>query len=576
MSQSKALPLSEAAADWLLSALGNERLFQAVVAVPLLQDAVFRGGFQPAPATLAKPAVRLRLRTVLLGRQERVEALIRQAQDAPWGPACQALRILDGDWLQRNWRGLLRGAGSPNLALAMAIDERPAIRRRGVRLLRRHAPWRPDWQARPECLPPEVQALAPAAPPAAPLLPPDPTPATAGLQHEVAVQRDALARHRDKLRESELELRQTRLEGEQREKELRRELREARAAGEQDAAAVQVRIAAAVAEFKREALGLHDDLPRLAAAAAEPGTAALLKRAESVLEEQRRQNDAFGTYEAVRDRIRELTAMSQRLGLCMDESVKVLPDLRRVHAAVCRELDRLQALLPGDDMPSSDLVAQLVARIKEVPPDAEAAAHLDRLEGLLGVDVLTDLLGTEGLRHVRETLAQRRRLIAAAVHDAGAPAPPASTPRAREIWDVRAALNGGHAATVNVFIDGYNVIRRVPELAAHEQNEGLSRSREEFCGLCRARARLFSAVEVVFDGQGALSAREEHDGMTVVFSNGLRESQNADEYLVARLAKVRAEGAQVWLVTDDRGLRAQAELCCDAFVGCADWYRFLR
>jgi hypothetical protein len=576
MSQSKALPLSEAAADWLLSALGNERLFQAVLAVPLLQDVVFRGGFQPAPATLAKPAVRVRLRSALLGRLERVEALLRQALEAPWVPACQALQILDGEWLQRNWRGLLRGTGNPALAIAMAIDARPAIRHRGVRLLRRQALWRPDWQARPELLPVAVRLLAPPAPIATPAVqPPTMAPPGAGLQHDMAAQREALARQRDRVRESEQELRQARLEGEQREKELRRELRDARAANDQGAAAVEARVAVAVAAFKRDVLGLSPDVARLADAAVEPGTAALLKRAEGVLAEQRRQNELHGTYEAVRARLRELEAMAQRLGVCMDESVKVLPEVRRVHAAVCRELDRLQALLPQEEVAATDLATQLVARIKEAAPAAEVGAQLDRIEGLLGLDLLADLLGADGLRQVREALAQRRRQITAAVHAGGVPAPTVAV-RVREIWDVRAALSGNIAASICVFIDGYNVIRRVPELAVREQNEGLSRSRDLFCGLCRAQARSFARVEVVFDGQGALSAREECDGLTVVFSNGLRESQNADEYLLARLAKARAEGTAVWLVTDDRGLRAQAELCCEAFVGCADWFRFLR
>jgi hypothetical protein len=578
MSQSKALPVSEAAADWLLSALGNERLFQAVLAVPLLQDAVFRGGFQPAPATLAKPAVRMRLRAALLGRLERVEALLRQALEAPWAPACRALQILDADWLRRHWRDLLRGTGSPALAVAMAIDARPAVRRRGLRLLRRQALWRPDWPARPERLPAEVRLLAPFAPVAVPAAPPAPAAGVvdAGLQHDIAAQREALARQRDKVREGEHELRQARLEGEQRERELRRELREARAASEQAVGAVEARVTAAVAAFKREALGLTPEVARLADAATAVGTVALLARAEDVLAEQRRQNELHGTYEAIRARIRELAAMAQRLGVCMDESVKVLPDVRRVHAAVCRELDRLQSLLPEADILATDLATQLMARIKEAAPASDVLPQLDRLEGLLDLDLIADLLGAASLRHVREALAQRRRLIAAVVHAGGAPVVAAAAVRVREIWDVRAALNGGAAPAIHVFVDGYNVIRRVPELALHELNEGMSRSRDIFCGLCRVRARSFARVEVVFDGQGALSAREERDGLTVVFSNGLRESQNADEYLLARLGRARIEGGAVWLVTDDRGLRAQAEPCCDAFVGCADWHRFLR
>jgi len=515
--------------------------------------------------------VRRRLRVVLLGRFERAEALLQQAQDAPWAAMVEMVRALDEAWLRRHWRGLLRGTGDPSWAVALALDSRVALAGRGRRLLGRRALWSPEWQPRPEALPAALRGMVS---PSGSTRPSGVPPAPAA---EAGSLREALSRQRDKVREGQQELREAQQAWEQREKDLRRDAREARQAADLVAADAERRIAEAIRTFKHDALGLSPDLPQLAAAAADPAMDALLERAEHVLEEQRRQNEVHGTYESVRERIRSLGVMARRLSLCMDESVRVLPEVRRLHAAICREVDRGRSLLPEVEAHASELVAQLVGRIKEAAAAGHVIAELDRIEHLLASETLADLLGPEGLQHVRAALSQRRRLVTDAVHAPAAPAPSApAAAHAREIWDVRAALADGTAASAWVFVDGYNAIRRVPDLAAMERTEGLPRSREAFCQLCRTRARLFAHLEIVFDGQGALSAREETNGLTVVFSKGLRESQNADDYLVARTARACADGVPVWLVTDDGGLRAQAEPACAVFVGCEDWARFLR
>jgi Skp family chaperone for outer membrane proteins len=270
MAESNSSQISDAAAEWLLAALGNGRLYSAVMAVPALQDSVFRGGFQVAPATLAKPTIRKRLRLTLLGRSDRVVGLLREPGDVPWADAVCLLRALDGDWLKRNWRGLLRASANPALAAAMVADERQAIHRRGLRLLRRTAPWLPTQTARPEALPAELRCAMPPAPADLPAALPASGPATdAGRQHETENLRDALSRQRDKARQNEQELRQARLEWEQREKDLRREIREARAGAEQAAAEVNARVAASAATFRQEVLGITPATARLAEASAD-------------------------------------------------------------------------------------------------------------------------------------------------------------------------------------------------------------------------------------------------------------------------------------------------------------------
>ena len=99
-------------------------------------------------------------------------------------------------------------------------------------------------------------------------------------------------------------------------------------------------------------------------------------------------------------------------------------------------------------------------------------------------------------------------------------------------------------------VDGYNVIRRAPELESREQ-ESLEAGRRALCALlvqvARASADTFT---VVFDGAHAGGRAGSGSGVTVIFSSA-RES--ADRVL-ARMAR---EGGAV--VSNDRDVRRSAE-----------------
>jgi len=99
-------------------------------------------------------------------------------------------------------------------------------------------------------------------------------------------------------------------------------------------------------------------------------------------------------------------------------------------------------------------------------------------------------------------------------------------------------------------VDGYNVIRRAPELKSREQ-ESLEAGRQALCALlvqvARASADTFT---VVFDGAQAGGRAGGGSGVTVIFSSA-RES--ADRVL----ARMALEGGAV--VSNDREVRRAAE-----------------
>jgi len=99
-------------------------------------------------------------------------------------------------------------------------------------------------------------------------------------------------------------------------------------------------------------------------------------------------------------------------------------------------------------------------------------------------------------------------------------------------------------------MDGYNVIRRAPELKSREQ-ESLEAGRQALCALLVEVARVSGdSFTVVFDGAQAGGRAGGGSGVTVIFSSA-RESADS---VLARMAR---EGGAV--VSNDRGVRGAAE-----------------
>ncbi len=105
---------------------------------------------------------------------------------------------------------------------------------------------------------------------------------------------------------------------------------------------------------------------------------------------------------------------------------------------------------------------------------------------------------------------------------------------------------------LHLLIDGYNLIRRCPELARLDR-EDLARGREALLARLAVYRRVKAhRITVVFDGAGApvgLPERDRKAGIRVLFSRG---GETADR-LIARLAREEPESALV--VTSDAALQ---------------------
>jgi predicted RNA-binding protein with PIN domain len=119
-----------------------------------------------------------------------------------------------------------------------------------------------------------------------------------------------------------------------------------------------------------------------------------------------------------------------------------------------------------------------------------------------------------------------------------------------------------------IIVDGYNLIRRLPELREQERLE-LAAGRAALCALLAAyrRVRGHHRITVVFDGQGnpAGAKAERVAGIDVRYS---RPGETADR-LIVRLAQEGRDGALV--VSSDRAVAGAATAAGATAASCEEF-----
>lgn len=117
-----------------------------------------------------------------------------------------------------------------------------------------------------------------------------------------------------------------------------------------------------------------------------------------------------------------------------------------------------------------------------------------------------------------------------------------------------------------VLVDGYNLIRRDPVLAAIERR-GLQAARDALLARMLSSYNLRTCdVTVVFDGQGPAETTEGWGKVKVIYS---RSGQTADE-VIARLSATAKDPSQVVVLSDDRSVRDSVTRVGGQAAGSAD------
>lgn len=126
---------------------------------------------------------------------------------------------------------------------------------------------------------------------------------------------------------------------------------------------------------------------------------------------------------------------------------------------------------------------------------------------------------------------------------------------------------------LSLIVDGYNVIRQVPELEAHERRS-LESGRNALIGALKLYRKFKPyKITVVFDGVGGMSespSAYKEGGVSVCFSS---EAHGADAVIKAR---ARELGVSAIVVSSDRAVADFARYCGCATIGATEFYERLR
>lgn len=587
--------VSKSAAEWLANALSNEQLFRILrIALPLAEELL--RGHKMSPAGVGKKIVRKRI-AAEIARTEDFLDLIFQAEHAPWAEWQLALEALDTEWVIQNWCDIARAAG-PTFIAALAVSDDPDLEERGRRALRTRRPWQttePGQESVPHTLPDALAALraglSHSGMAAAEAAGPDRTNARKAEQRASAAEKerdklsDALAKLRERLKHAESTAADFERQLESQNKLHHQKLREAADTYRELETGFNDKLREAINAFKREHLGVSPDIERVQVEIQTDATAPILEHVREVLDEHARLNEKYGTISRLEAEIAELREAREELLRCLAQSVRVAPSLHSVMEAVNQRIDTLQAILPNWQEPTLSAPAQrLMQQVLNIPLSQEGLAELARLDRELGAGLVCELLGADDVATIQRTVHKRRRQIEALqfeeklVEHLDVPGLPEPPPHVQPVepGEVGRAVERTDKPVV-LFVDGYNAIMSAAPYRDVKAKRSLESARELFLEHCRRKTAGFENLEVVFDGRGALSERETLQGLTVVFAADLAESQNADNYIVARMRHEHSLGHdhELWLVTADGGLRARVAGVADALIDPDDFAAFL-
>ena len=563
-----------AACKWLLDAMPLDALFEAIRGLGR-EAGELLPGFSLSHRALGRRSVRALLARAL-GKHPRLAGRILLARNTPWEHWIQALDMLNEDYVLSCWRDLVRSCGVC-VAVAMALDTREAVQRRGLRMLAADSAW---WKGEIPTKPLhghwtdliELLTARQTAEKAGAEKAPDTSAQARELEQQCGQLRETAERLKRKRAEAEAQFASEREEHREAQRQLRHQLRDREEETDRLRDQFEQRLSDQVTALRDRLLCAPPEPP----ATTDPAGRTLAERATEALARQHALDERHGTRPQLQMELEELEKQEGKLRHCFEGSLVLVPGLRETAALVGQRLREIRETL-GDidtDTEVPDLAAALFCRLKNAHLTADATAELARLRDILGLEVVRDVLGPRVHSRLLEVERTRSQLVAERVLDETAPAPiPAA--EEREVWNVGERLACYPPGTVWLFIDGYNAIRRVHALNQLEQEQGMAAARDHFCELCRRHAHQLRHLEVVFDGTDTVAGAESCAAVQVVYSGSSGESQSADDYLEKRLRIARNDAATMWLVTDDFGLRNRVAATCDAFVPPVLLYRFL-
>ena len=342
--------------------------------------------------------------------------------------------------------------------------------------------------------------------------------------------------------------------------------------------------------FYAQSLGIHPEQLN-ALYEAQNVTQNLRGRVDKLLSKQRELDKRYGTVDKLQNEERNLEQMLQRVRNAIENAINVVPGLGDVEKELERKLEEIRQQLrkdPNDgECALQGMMPRLLTYLKETPLNEEHSLQmLQEVESFLQTPLANAILAPDERRSVQEVLESRRRRVQQGIEVASQvaiiPEEPMAVIGERMSQVIRMDWYLEKYQNIEIYIDGYNVIKQDPVMSVHEKAvNGFQCVREELVGRCRRIAKFFRKVVLVFDGGMSMdSVSQPGENLTVVYAAKKNSEQNADDWIVKHLAEeAQQEGSQEavirWIVTNDHGLRTRVANLCDGYVDNATFTAFL-
>ncbi len=582
--------LGRQAANWLVSQLPDALLLKLARLIkddPETRDTC--SGFRLNAVALKNQAVKNQLRNrisslMLLSRSIRLAFFVFTFPSGRWFKWAEVLDAHDLDWILFNWRDLIRFTGDPALAVAMALDERDEVAKRGERLLVRDFLWEyPAYRPTKEADLPEAWARLMGL---APVSDEGTTGESKGQKEELLARLEFVSNRKIQLERQNAKLRQE-LEGldnkvgklqeqlDKRQKqirELKKELRAERARVGELSTRIDERVKTELGKFYQDlaATSRYQDL--LWKEALEGSERDLVLRVERAISSQKALDVRYGTRTRIREKIRFLEEKLREVENALSDALYPSRHLWRVREELKGQIDKWGEMLTENPAPRSPVAKAILkegealcARAKGTSQVEDLVRHLDMPPLKMVVDSRDrSLLRTRLLSLIEDKRQlQQARLLAEHLPERSFPGEP------REISSLSAFVIQNPALCLEsvLLIDGYNAIKTSSEWAEEERKD-FTQARNRFCEFWETKARDWSRVELVFDGQEDMTRIDEIGNLLVVYTDARADSQKADLYIQERMRELKKKDPdrRLFLITADRALRDAVSKWCDFFI----------
>jgi DNA repair exonuclease SbcCD ATPase subunit len=578
---------SPEAMQWLLQQTPSQTIYEIVKGSGDIVPFILHGGFQLTSKSFENSNLRLRLSALLLREADLLEAFLgNERLMRSWRTVSGVMEMLDGDWLKKNWRALLRTVADPRpLVLGMfwagkkLEDEK--LERLSRRLFACPSLWKEADSSRQNAgLADSLKLFAlTKQPAAAPDSSKKQTNLTKKLEQEAASLRKALEQSRKESKQqrhaSEAEQQQWRQKYANLERELKDREKHWQKLYQQLEANAEEVSKQEIAAFEQRVLGLQpgqeaelEDIRN--------HNAALQERIAKVLQLQAANNRRFGLRQALRQEISELEAQLQSIQQAIDESVVIYEDLPELQIEVEARITQLKEQLNEQDLSQfpEDIPNRMKLMIKTVRLDENAAKTFSEIRQFLEHDSIRRILYPEELQATQKLLEEQRKKHNHIISSRNANT--ASQTHTGEIWFLTQHIQNLHRTSL--YVDGCNLLLCDPQWKELTEKKGQATARADLIEKCKSKAALFKNIHLIFDGIESQDSIEKlESGLTLHFAARKASDQNADNYLVQLMKETPKQSQELrWVVTKDSGLRTRVAHLCDAIVPNQSFAKFLR